>query len=237
MVKMARLGVFLIPPPEHSFYRVATAILGYDVWERRRLTSSLAGHLEPDTLERWLGDAAGWGIHCTVTGGSIVYDDADVAEIKTRLGWIAGRTAPFTLRNGRFFDDFHANPHALVTRFDSPDGAVERLHRQAATLISPLHTSTECRPPLADDDDRSRQLYARTGETHALERFSPHWSLMTGLPDGDAWATARDRIARRTGLFADERTRTLDVTDVHLVERPGDGFCSVVASYPLTGSS
>ena len=36
---MARLGVFLIPPPEHPFYQVTTSILGYDVWEERRLTS------------------------------------------------------------------------------------------------------------------------------------------------------------------------------------------------------
>jgi len=232
---MARLGVFLIPPPEHPFYRVTTDILGYDVWQERRLTSSLVAHLDPDTLRGWLGGATSWGIHCTITGGDIVYDDADVPEIRERLAWVASRTAPFTLVNGRFFDDFHANPTALVTRFDSPDGAIARLHRQAATLISPLHVATYCRAPDAEDDDRSRLLYTRTGETHALERFSPHWSLLTGLPDAAAWTTARDLIARHTGLFADARTRTLDVSDVHLVERHGDGFCTVVGSYPLTG--
>ena len=232
---MARLGVFLIPPPDHPFYQVTTSILGYDVWQERRLTSSLAGHLEPDTLREWLGGATDWGIHCTITGGDIVYDDADVGEIKERLAWIASRTPPFKLVDGRFFDDFHAKPHALVTRFDSPDGAIERLHRQAATLISPLHVSSYCRPPRAEDDDRTRQLFTRTGETHALERFSPHWSLMSGLPDAAAWTTARDLIARHTGLFADARTRTLDVSDVHLAERGGDGFCTVTASFPLTG--
>jgi hypothetical protein len=75
----------------------------------------------------------------------------------------------------------------------------------------------------------------RTGETRALERFTPHWSLLTGLPDAAAWAAARDLIARQTGLFADEQTRTIHVTDVHLVEGTGDGFCTVIGTYPLTG--
>jgi hypothetical protein len=232
---MARLGVFLIPPPEHPFYQVTTGILGYDIWQQRHLTSSLADHLDANTLRDWLGEATRYGIHCTIAGGAIVYDDADVGEIKERLAWIAGRTAPFTLVNGRFFDDFHANPEALVTRFDSPDGAIDRLHRRAATLISPLHVSSYCRPPRADEDERTAALYVRTGETHALERFTPHWSLMTGLPDETSWQAARDLIARQTDLFADERTRTLDVTDVHLVERHGNGFCTVAGSYPLTG--
>jgi hypothetical protein len=233
---LARLGVFLIPPPEHPFYQVTTGILGYDIWERRCLTSSLAGHLDAATLEGWLGRATTYGIHCTITGGDIFYDDADAGEIRERLAWIAGRTAPFSLVNGRFFDDFHARPTALVTTFDSPGGAIDRLHRQAATLISPLHVSTRCRPPRPEDDDQTRLLYTRTGETHALERFSPHWSLLTSLPDDASWQAARELVARHTGLFADEQARTLEVRDVQLVTFDEDGYCNIAASFPLTGN-
>jgi hypothetical protein len=56
------------------------------------------------------------------------------------------------------------------------------------------------------------------------------------MPDETAWQTSRDLIARQTGLFADERTRTLRVTDVHLVDRPDEGYCTVAASFPLTGA-
>ena len=38
----------------------------------------------------------------------------------------------------------------------------------------------------------------------------------------------------RNGETGIER-RTLDVTDVHLVERHGDGVCTVAASFALTG--
>ena len=232
---MIRLGVFLVPPPEHPFYTVTTGILGYDVWARRRQTSILADHLDAPTLERWIGEAASYGIHCTIVGGAMHYDDRDVDEIGARLSWIASRTAPFTLANGRFFDEFHARPRALVARFDGPDGALDRLHRQVATLVSPLHVETRCRAPQPGDDERAQVLYTRFGETHVLERFSAHWSLMSGLPDDASWSAARDLVARRTSLFADERTRTVPVEAMRLVAFDADGFCYVASSYPLAG--
>jgi hypothetical protein len=233
---MAQLGVFLIPPAEHPFYRCVTDILGYDVLARREAPSALAGHIDPATVSQWLGRAPEFGTHCTVTGGDIVYDDGDLEEIEARLAWIAGRTAPFTLVHGRVYDDFHANPRALVTRFDSPDGAIGRLHNLAATIVSPLHVDTTCSPPRDPNDERARELYTRTGEAWALERFAPHWTLMSGLPDPAAWEAARDLVTTRLGLFADERTRTLDIADVHLVRREDDGHCRVAASFPLTGA-
>jgi hypothetical protein len=232
---MAQLGVFLIPEPEHPFYRVASDLLGYDIWQRRRSPSSFSRDSETDALQRWLGRAPTFGVHCTITGGDIIYDDDDRPEILDRLAWIACRTGPFTLVDGRFFDDFHANPYALVTAFDSPDGAINRLHRQVATTVSPLHVASRCRPPGDPSDSRGWELYHRTGEAWALERFSPHWSLLTGLPDEAAWSAARDLLDRRLGLFAYEHTRTLDITQIHLVESGDDGYCTVAASFPLTG--
>jgi len=102
---MAQLGVFLIPPPAHPSYEIGSGILGYDIWARRRSTSLLAAHLDGETVARWLGRVPIFGIHCTVTGAALSYDDADLDEIKDRLAWIAERTAPFTLVNGHFLDD------------------------------------------------------------------------------------------------------------------------------------
>jgi len=65
--------------------------------------------------------------------------------------------------------------------------------------------------------------------------FVPHWSLLTGLPDQVAWDTSRDIVTTRLGLFADDRTCTLDIADVHLVRWEEDGDFSVAASFPLTG--
>ena len=232
---MAQLGVFLVPPADTPFYQVVSGILGYDIWSGERRPSTLTGQLDDATLSRWIGEAAAYGLHCTMTGGAIVYHDADTEEIKDRLAWIAGRVPPFTLTDGRFYDDFHANPKALVCDFTSPDGAISRLHRLAATTISPLHTGTFCSPARDASDERARTLYTRFGEAWALERFAPHWTLMSGLPDADAWSTARELIARHTGLFTDETTRTLEIRDVQLVQRGDDGSCFIAASYPLAG--
>jgi hypothetical protein len=231
-----KLGVFLIPPPEHSFYRIATDIIGYDIWGRQPVPSLLGDDIDAATLARWAGRAPVFGLHCTIAGGDIVYRDDDIPEIQDRLAWIASRTAPFTVTNGRIDDDFFANPYVVVTTFDSADSALQRLHERVVTTVSPLHVSTECSQPGDRADARAWNLYTRTGETRALERFVPHWSLLTSLPGDPDRVRARELIRRRTGLFSDDTTRTLDVGDVHLVQQSDDGHFAVIGSYQLTGS-
>lgn len=233
---MAELGVFLIPPPDHPFYTLTTGILGFDIWGQRRLSSSLSAALDPETATRWLGAATGFGIHCTIGGAALSYDDADIPEIKDRLAWIGSRTVPFTLVNGRFLEQFRANPKVLLTAFDSPDGGIQRLHRQVVTMVSPLYTSSKYASYLPRLNDRERELYIRTGEPWVLEEFVPHWSLLTSLPGADARETAKALISEKLGLFADERTRTIAISDVHLVQRDAEGYCTVIGSFPLTGA-
>ena len=78
--------------------------------------------------------------------------------------------------------------------------------------------------------------HQRVGEPWALELFTPHWSLLTGTRDADFWQLASDSIVRRIGLFADERTGTLPADAVQLVREGDDGYFTVIASFPLTGS-
>jgi hypothetical protein len=232
---MAQLGVFLIPPAEHLLYRLASAIVGYDIWARRRLRSSLADDLDDQALARWIGEASIFGFHATIAGAALSYEDADIAEIQARLAWIASRTAPFNLVSGRIHESFHANPQALVTTFDSPDSALLRLHRQVATMVSPLHVSSAYDAVAERLDAEGYQIYVRTGEPVALARYSPHWTLASGLPDLASWDTLRHLVLDRTGLFADDRTRALRIDHVHLVRRGDDGHFAVAASYQLTG--
>lgn len=232
---MAELGVFLIPPPDYPFYSLTSGILGFDIWEQRRLPSTLTPELDPETAVRWLGVATSFGIHCTIAGAALSYDDADIPEIKDRLAWIGSRTAPFTLVNGRFLDQFRANPYVLLTAFDSPDGGIQRLHRQVVTIVSPLYASSRFASYLPRLNERARELYIRAGEPWVLEEFVPHWSLLTNLPGADARATARSLISEKLGLFADERTRTLPISDMHLVQRDEEGYCTVIGSFPLSG--
>ena len=126
---MAQLGVFLIPPPDHPFYALCSGILGYDIWTGRQSTSTLAAHLDEESVAQWLGPAASVGAHCTLSGVALTYDAADVNEVRERLAWIASRTPPFSLVNGRFLDDERARPWALLAELDSTDGEIHRLHR------------------------------------------------------------------------------------------------------------
>ena len=103
------------------------------------------------------------------------------------------------------------------------------------TIVSPLYTSSKYDSYLPRLNERERELYVRTGEPWVLEEFVPHWSLLTSLPGAEARTTVRSLVAGKCGLFADEQTRTLPISDVHLVQRKDDGYWRVAASFPLTG--
>lgn len=237
---MSYLGVFLVPPAHHPFYRITAGILGYDIWTQQVFTSSLAPYLDSGTLATWLDATPVFGIHCTITGAALEYSDADVPEIRERMAWIAGRTAPFRLDSGRCDRQFRGAPESLVITFNSPDGALQRLHHLAATTISPLRVSSRYEPQLPRMSPRERELLHRVGEPWALDLYSPHWSLMTGLPDQAAWDTAHQLITHHTGLFVEETTRALQVSDIHLVQRQshptGLDHSTIIGSFTLTGS-
>ena len=64
----ADMAVYLVPPANHALYDVCASILGWDC--RREVAVervSLPG-ISPELLERWVGPAAQYGPHGTVSG-------------------------------------------------------------------------------------------------------------------------------------------------------------------------
>lgn len=230
-------GVYLIPEGQLPLYTLGSALLGYDIRKQTHATPLLAGVVGEARLRPWIGNAALFGIHATIAD-CLSYRAEDAEEIDKRLAWIAQRIAPFTLYNGRFFAEFHAAPRALTLTFDSPDGALQQLHRLVVTLISVLHESS---PYFAAWEERLdppfRRNLIRYGAPSVLEHFWPHWSLATSVPDQETWAYLRDETVRQTGLFTTEETRTLPVTSIQLVEQQEDGHYRIAASYDLNPKS
>lgn len=232
---MPRYGIYLIPGPENALYQLASAHLGYDIWRQKQTTPTLAPVIGEEIIRGWIGRAEIFSFHITIAD-CLEYRDEDVAEIYTRLAWIAQRLAPFTVTNGRFFTDFHSGPTALTLTFDSPDGSLHRLHELVVTLVSVLHEDSPYFGHLAEqlDPPLSRNLI-RYGAPWVREHFWPHWSLATSVPDQAVWDQLADLLVRHTGLFQDETTRTLPVHAIQLVELGDNGFYTVAASFVLTG--
>lgn len=234
---MPRYGVYLIPEPDNALYQLASAHLGYDIWTQTRTTPMLASLVGEETIRAWIGRAEIFSFHITIAD-CLVYDERDVDEIRTRLAWIAARTSPFSVTNGRFFTNFHSGPTALTLTFDSPNGALHQLHTLVITLISVLHQSSPYFEHLTEKLDAPlRRNLIRYGAPWVLDDFWPHWSLATSIPNQATWHHLADLLVQHTGLFADDRTRTLPVRAVQLVELQDNGFYTVAASFPFTGTA
>lgn len=232
---MPRYGVYLIPAADNALYKLASAHLGYDIWTQSRTRPTLADVVGEERIRAWIGRAEIFSFHITIAD-CLEYRVADIAEIEKRLAWIAARTAPFMLNNGRFFTNFHSGPTALTLTFDSPEGELQALHRLVVTLISVLHTSSPYFEHLEEKlDGTLHRNLIRYGAPWVLEHFWPHWSLATSIPDQVTWDRLAQLMVQHTGLFKDESTRTLPVRSIQLVELGEDGFYKIVANMPLTG--
>jgi hypothetical protein len=233
---MPLYGVYLIPAADHPIYQVGSSFLGYDIWTQARTTPRLSEVFGEDTIRSWIGKAEVFSFHITIAD-CLSYRVEEGAEIDARLRWIASRMAPFTLTNGRFFTNFHGAPTALTLTFDSPDGALQQLHRLVVTLISVLHGRSPYFEHLEETlDDPLRRNLIRYGAPWVLDHFWPHWSLATSVPDQKSWDQLRDATLIHTGLFETAETRTLPVEALQLVELQENGFYRVVESYALTGA-
>jgi hypothetical protein len=233
---MPLYGIYLIPAADHPLYRLGSSFLGYDIWTQARTTPRLADIFGEETIRNWIGKAEVFSFHITIAD-CLSYRVEDVVEIDARLRWIASRMAPFTLTNGRFFTNFHDAPTALTLTFDSPDGALQQLHRLVVTLISVLHERSPYFSHLEETlDDPLRRNLIRYGAPWVLDHFWPHWSLATSVPDQKSWDRLRDATLQQTRLFETAETRTLPVEALQLVELQENGFYRVVGSYAMTGA-
>lgn len=231
---MPRYGVYLIPSADHPLFRLGSDFLGYNIWTESHATPLLADTLGEETVRAWIGNAKHFSFHITIAD-CLEYRNQDVDEIRTRIQWIAQRTAPFTLTDGRFYDEFHAG-HALTLTYKSTDHALQRLHRLVVTLISVLHTSSPYFGHLVKQLEAPlQQNLIRYGAPWVLDQFWPHWSLATSVPGQEAWERLRAETVRVTGLFQTPETHTFTVDSIQLVELKEDGFYKIVGSYPFEG--
>ncbi len=230
---MPRYGVYLIPAVENPLFQLGSAFLGYNIWTQEHSTPLMAKVLGEETVRAWIGKAKHFSFHVTIAD-CLEYRAEDVAEIHARLQWIAERTEPFRLVNGRFFTEFHASPTAFTLTYESPDRALQEVHRLVVTLISVLHDSSPYFGHLLDRlEDPYRRNLLRYGAPSVLDQFWPHWSLATNVPDQAAWDRLREETVRETALLTTPDTQSLTVDSIQLVELQEDGFYTIAASYPF----
>lgn len=230
---MQTLAIYLVPAPATHFYQLATALTGYDVLRGELAPPLLTAHYA--AADAWSGIARLFGCHSTM-GEAVAYADDDLDEIHTRLAWIAERTPPITLYNGRFYDTFALLPRSVGVTYDDPAQATARLHWLVVTLIQVLHAGSPFFAPHLDTfSEADRLAFYRYGvpRYRMLENFDLHFSLLSRLPDWQTRQNVLHLLRAEYGLFASERSLHLDT--LYLLAQHPDRHFRVLSSFPLHG--
>lgn len=230
---MIRLAVYLVPDADSPLYRLGTSIVGWDVRAEREVPvpAALAGIA--DRLPGWVGEAHRYGFHATI-GDALDYSDHALADIEAAIAEIAAATQPFMLVNGRIHRTFRAVPRVLVSTFDSPDGAVQRLEDQVVTRINVRHErSPNFGPRSHEFAGLALEQFYRYGSPMVRSLFDLHFSLATNIPDAVTWHLLANLIEADLGLFQHPAHRTQTVTELHLLDQRKDGRYRIRRSFPL----
>jgi hypothetical protein len=233
---MARLAVYLIPPPESDLYRLGSAILGYDVLAEGDVSRPEALQSLLPELDEWLGGAPNYGYHATI-GDALIYADEEIPEVEEAAALIAADTAPFRLTNGRIHTTFREYPRVLAGTFDSDDRAVQRLEDRVVTTINVRHKESPFFARDVDEySDLQRENFDRYGSPNVRSLFDLHFTLAVRLPNAEAWRLLADRVTNDVGLFATPDQREWTVDHLHLLEEKPNGRFRIRRTFGLTGS-
>jgi len=234
---MARLATYLIPDPGTRLYQTASAILGYDVFAECEVPLPNALRPYAATIREWIGPAHDYGFHATI-GDALEFADDQVALVEHRLAEIARRTAPFMLSNGRIHTGFREFPRALVSTFDSEDGALRVLEDRVVTEINVLYSGS---PHFGARRDTYtgllRDQFERFGSPHVRSLFDLHFTLATGVPDAETWHLLCELFVNDLGLFSTADQTTIAIDKLYLLEQRSNGHFGIRRSYPLTGNA
>ncbi|NJK78707.1 MAG: hypothetical protein HC893_10255 [Chloroflexaceae bacterium] len=234
---MPVLSIYLLPAPESDFYRIGSALLGYDVYSGTHTRPLLAAQYGNDTMQAWIGIARLFGLHATL-GEAVSYAPHDLDELHARMDWIASRTPPFALTNGRFHDSFALRPYSITTTFDDPAGIVAPLHQRIVTMVQVLYdTSPFFAPHLHTFAAADRIAFYRYGAPgyRILQNFSLHFSLASSFPDWRTRQQVHRAMLEETGLFCSATQRTLHIDALYMLEQQPDRHFRPVAAFPLRG--
>lgn len=202
---MPKFAVYFIPQAEDPFYRLGTALLGYDVRERR------ANAFPPDLSETlgpfdpaWTAISRPYGFHLSITE-AINCDATTIPRVEQDLADLLDCFDPahtFTLkqRSNRPVGIWgEAGKHSLILLYE-PGIYAQILHTLLVARLHPLGQSSSflerhlAHPAQETSPHRIQQTRLFYSPT-VLDSWYPHFTLLNPYTGGDP-ASMAGRLAR-----------------------------------------
>ena len=140
-------------------------------------------------LSQWheyVGSASEFGFHLTLCDALYFFSEAHARTAIADIKFLLRQIKPFEISGFQMAVDFPA-PGSLAIKTQDPDGILEalehelvqRVYRRAAASCYSL----ELTPTKRDNDlKRARMMIERYKAPYILQRFFPHFTLMSQLP-------------------------------------------------------
>jgi hypothetical protein len=174
-------SVYLIPEHSEILYQTGSEILGYDIWQEREQPTVRFEDLRP-----FVGDAFEFGFHATVADALLFATESAVDRIEAELRVIAKEFSPFYLTDFELIDGLDERRH-IVLKFQDKSGTLEALHHEMVKrvygmAISSYYARGQHQHIFDPDKMRDSLMLERYGAPFILDRFQPHFTLLTAPP-------------------------------------------------------
>ena len=205
-------ALYFIPPEYSDLYQFGTKILGYNVRQRKSVASP---------WEEMFGGARQFGFHLTLCDALYFLNDAEVKSAIAEVRFLIRDFKPFDLINFRIKSAF-PDATSIAIAIDERSGSLEALHHELVHRINrraaaSYYTLGLTRPVRDLDYDRAQLMMKRYRTPYILQRFVPHFTLLTNVPPNE-----QERIYQEVAqLFAKQvQDRTIHVEKLAIMSRP-----------------
>ena len=216
---MPNFAVFHIPPAHDDFYKIGSAILGYDIRAKSELTIPKTLKYDFDEFNpHWCDIARPYGFHMTI-GDAVRFKNKSVLakvekELSTILGWISPRN-PLSLnwREEKFLTYWRYEKSVVVLRYHASE-ALKILHTLVTSRINPLGDGSGYHDEYKQfPEDYSPHRASRIKNFYSptvFDSYSPHFTLLNPYK-GDHHRRLKKRLRRRFAAFTHIPVHTISL--------------------------
>ncbi|MBI5954912.1 MAG: hypothetical protein HY865_24900 [Chloroflexi bacterium] len=174
--KLTPCAVYLIPEAESPLYKFGSQIVGFDVYENRQILSPFAPYV---------GDAGEFGFHLTVADALYLYHQRDMDLLQKEIEFVVQGLPPIKLEL-QFKDGFPDKGSVSILCQES-QGLLEYLHHEMVSRFYRVAAGSNydlgaANPNRDENPGRAKWMIQHYHAPYILQKFQPHFTLLTNLP-------------------------------------------------------
>jgi hypothetical protein len=224
-------AVYIVPEENDAFYRLGSEILGYDIRKGQIVECGRFEKLRP-----YVGVASEFGFHATLADALYFATQSEINRVEAELRMLAKDFCPFLL-SGLCIVDGIDERGDIVIGCEDLSGTLEALHHEIVnrvykTAISSYYTSVRNREPFVTEKERHNLMIQRYGAPFILNRYRPHFTLMSNPPQDVLVRTeVLNIIENAAGQFV---SKQIKIHELALVTKaPKDTFWRICETFQL----